>query len=260
MKKAFLVVATALLCASAFAFGPREHAAIAIIAENHLTPKAKAQIMKITGGQHLVQYASFPDKFRPYYLHEGNRIPHTLHLDANFQPDTDVKTSVLGSVALAYDGLMRRNTTEHPDSTVTYLAYMVHFVGDMHCPSHQTFDPATSIKAPKYYVIDGEKINWHSAWDKGFSAFAFYGGPMDLAFLADVATPKQIKEYQKGSVMDWALENAKVVYNYTRDVEFGEDGTAIVTNMYSQQHAEYAKTQIMKAGYRLAAMLNKIFK
>jgi hypothetical protein len=41
---------------------------VAAIAENHLTPKAKAHLDKYLGGKSIVYYASYADDFKPALL------------------------------------------------------------------------------------------------------------------------------------------------------------------------------------------------
>jgi len=260
--KRILVIAAALtlMSSAAFAFGAREHSAITIIADKYLTSKARAAISEISGGERIALFASHPDKFRAYYLYDGKTFSHTFKIGEDLEPlSFNPNESALGGVELAAKALKNYKTTAVPDSNVIYLAYLVHFVGDMHCPSHVKYPAETQPASPKTYVLGDQVIQFHKAWDSGFAAYAFNGGPMDVAYLADIATPKQIKEYQKGSVKDWAVDNAHYCFSFTRDVEFDSEGVAKIDNSYAQKHAEFAKNQVMKAGYRLAAILNQIF-
>ena len=85
-----------LMCGTSFAWSIREHATIAQIAENHLTPKAKELIKEYLGGKPMAYYASHADFFRNEMIvdigfepQEGKRLvvfPHTYHVDKNFKP------------------------------------------------------------------------------------------------------------------------------------------------------------------------------
>lgn len=261
MKKLIMIMMAAVLCASASAFSAREHATVATIAEKYLTPKARRAIAEITSGERIVALASHPDKFRDVYLYNGNRISHAVPYDADFVPSTDIKTSALGAINMAMRALEKGNYRNCPaDSALIYLAWIVHFAGDMHCPSHLSFAEGSTPVKVKDFAWGKTKCRFHLAWDKEFTWFAYFGGPTDLAHLADIASPAMRKQYQKGQITDWAAENAKVCVPFIFDAVPDENGLAVVNNAYVQQHAAYAKNQVMKAGYRLAELLNRVFK
>ena len=65
MKKLLLIcMASIMLCGTSFGWSIREHATVAQIAENHLTPKAKELIRKYLGGRPMAYYASHADFYR----------------------------------------------------------------------------------------------------------------------------------------------------------------------------------------------------
>ena len=65
MKKLFLIAALAALTSvhSAGAWGRLGHAAVARLAEQHLTKKAKANLDKLLDGRSIVYYASWMDDY-----------------------------------------------------------------------------------------------------------------------------------------------------------------------------------------------------
>ena len=57
-------------CYASFGWGRVGHATIATIAEDHLTPKAKAIITEYLNGESIVKYASYADKYKNQLLIE----------------------------------------------------------------------------------------------------------------------------------------------------------------------------------------------
>lgn len=261
MKKILFIISLSLIGFSAWSFSAREHATVAVIADKYLTPKARAAIDEITAGEKISLYASFPDKFRDVMIVNGVQPKHSYSVDANFKPDMNYESSTIAAIELAASKLKDSGYKNCPkDSAEIFLSMIIHYVGDMHCPSHIKYPKNTIPKSPKYYRFNDKDPKFHKAWDNGFVAYAYPGGPVDLAYLADIASETQRKEYQKGTPVEWGEDNARCCFDFVRDVECDSNGVAIVDKRYAQKHAGYAKSQIMKAGYRLAEILNRIFK
>ena len=70
MKRLLLIAAFAALTSAqgAFAWGRLGHAAVARLAEQHLTKKAKANLDKLLDGRSIVYYASWMDDYKPQML------------------------------------------------------------------------------------------------------------------------------------------------------------------------------------------------
>lgn len=257
MKRIILLLASAFIfCAPAFSFTQREHAAIAVIAERYLTPEASSACKKIFRGETLAMYASYPDQYRQVMLDaEGNKYPHIGECDADFKPIGGVYFVILDDVKL-----LKNYKNLDPKLALEALGRIVHFVGDMHCPSHVKYPKGTTPKTVKNYIYNGKKIQYHAAWDSNFTSITYAGGVLDLAYFADVATPEERAQYQKGDVLEWAEDCARFCFPFTRDLELNEEREVEVDRPYVTEHGAFAKTQIMKAGYRLAALLNEMFK
>lgn len=261
MRKALLSVISLVLATSlASAFGAREHRAIAIIAENHLSPQAAAAIAEITGGERLAVLASHPDRFRSYYFIDGEKIRHSFAVDDSLQLRQE-GNDPLSAIEIGVKALSGGNYKKisSSDSAQLLLSYIVHFVGDMHCPGHVRYPKGMTPKAPKAYKIKGHEKHFHEMWDSGFLSGSFGSGSLDLVYFADVASDREIGEIQKGDIYEWAPEIARSCFSVTRDGEIDGNGTVECDPYYVEVHATFAKRQVMKAGYRLAAILNRIF-
>ena len=64
MKRFILILFLLLAAREIRAFGLAGHAAIACIAEHHLTPRARTNIMRYTDHRSIVYYASWMDEWR----------------------------------------------------------------------------------------------------------------------------------------------------------------------------------------------------
>ena len=67
-KRLAIIALAMVITVPSFGWGKKVHAAIAHIAEQHLTPKAKKTVDEILGGHAMAYYASWPDYYRDSHL------------------------------------------------------------------------------------------------------------------------------------------------------------------------------------------------
>jgi len=257
MKKFLLLLTVALTIsgARAIAWDGRGHSTIAYIAERHLTPRAKANIEKYTGERSIVYYASWMDKNR---RSKGYEMTHVWHVD--YWTDADRCDKNGNPVPPVSVSQIKRVVKEMPDfrilddSTVNInIKYLVHLVGDMHCPVHIDF--------PKYRPVNvnvmGKKVRYHKLWDGGITEIKHKGmSPMMLAAELDSCDEKEIAAIQSGTPDDWydqTVVAAKKAYAIM------PRNTVLTPENYFNEAVEIADSQIRNAGYRLAYILNYIF-
>ena len=266
-----LILAVAMFVGTASAWGRLGHATVAKIAENHLTKKAKKQITEYMHGESIVKWASYADDCKPELLVDlgfdpsnVNRkitYPHTFEANEDCTPyhdirngDKYVKNCIYFIEKIADE--LKHNAPQMSDSVrVASIALIVHFVGDMHCPEHIRYpDDQTIGYYPVYWGKD--KIRYHTLWDTPIIATRHPWGFEDTAALLDICNKKQIAQIVAGTPYDWGYDSAKA----SRKVHEVKEGAKLDKRLYMNEYTPLAETQIRKAGYRLAALLNDIFK
>ena len=272
MKKIVtLLLALTLVTYSAAAWGRLGHATVAKIAENHLTKKAKKQITEYLHGESIVKWASYADDSKPELLvdlgfepSDAKRFityPHTFEANADFTPYRDIrngdkyiKNCIYYIEKMAED--LKQNAPNMTDSVrIASIALIVHFVGDMHCPEHIRYpDDQTIGYYPVYF--GKEKIRYHSLWDTPIIATRHPWGFSDTAAMLDTYNKEQIAKVTAGTPYDWGYDSAKVSY----EVHSVKPEQKLDKRLYLNKYAPLAESQIRNAGYRLAALLNSIFK
>lgn len=273
MKKPILLLALAALCATQnlFAWGRLGHAAVARIAEEHLTKKAKANLDDYLGGESIVYYASWLDDYKPQMLVdlgydpvEGDRmhqLPHTFSVDAegevvpgNRWPGTDeYLANCLYYIEESAD-LLKNHIRELDDSTrLARIQLIVHCVGDMHCPAHIRYPGNTTIGYYKV-VYFGREMRYHTIWDTDIVVRPHPWSFSDLAWLLDRYTEREQAEITAGTLCDWGRESAAA----SRSIYDVQAGHAIAHD-FIKKYKPLAESQLAKAGYRLAAVLNDVF-
>ena len=233
--------------------------------------KGQGQSDKWLDGESIVYYASWLDDYKPQMLVDlgydpakGDRmhqLPHTFSVDAedevvpgNRWPGTDkYLANCLYYIEESAD-MLKNRIRELDDSTrLARIQLIVHCVGDMHCPAHIRYPGNTTIG---YYKVDyfGREMRYHTIWDSEIVQRPHPWSFTDLAWLLDRYTEAEQAEITSGTVYDWGRESAaasKCIY----DVQPGES----IAHDFIKKYKPLAESQIAKAGYRLAAVLNDVF-
>lgn len=257
MKKLSVCLLTAVLscwCATAFGWGKIGHDAIAYIAECNLTPKAKKSIEKYLGGRSIVYYASWMDQVRhtPAYRHTNTWHTNKVDAGGNYVPDPegDAMTFLDDCIAKVED---YRNQN---DSTVTVsIRFIVHLVGDMHCPGHVKYPWYKSFK----FTLSGKEYGLHNYWDEWALTLSNKWHYLEYGHQLDRCSKREKRDIAEGTPRDWLADSARecrVIYDWTKagqTLSYEESRDFIIFSH------EFAEAQVLKAGYRLAALLNRLF-
>ena len=291
MKKRLFLLAVALIVLAtpeSFAWCRLGHATIAQIAENHLSPKALKKVNEYLRGASMAEVATDPDTYRGAWAMDVGFIPsNAADYRYKFMTDFDFDSplSVLPvshAITIAADGtawktdrdgdryvqnsayyverwakeLRENGDSMDPEERYRKLVLIIHLVGDMHCPGHVCFE-GRDDKVGKFQVVYRDKsIRYHYFWDytvfNGNSIFSIDDGVR----LTDTATKKEIKEIVSGDIWDWVDDCAEKCLPVYEMVP--EDRNLPYSFAADVRPVFYG--QIRNAGYRLAAVLEQIFK
>lgn len=254
--KVLLLLGASGLSASAFGWSRSGHDPIAYIAELNLNPETKAIVEKYLDGKSIVYYASWPDQIRfiHEYQHSYSSFGHSAVYDSDCRhsPKADIPDAVvqISDIIAEYGNGKYK---EMPDSVVAVtIKYLTHAVGDMHCPGHCKIEGRDNNMT---VTCAGEKLRMHNFWDD-MPARVHLWGYMEYGHQFCRLTKEQAAEICSGTVKDWGEEAARtsvVVW------ECAEEGGEL-DKPYINKFAPVMDELIVKAGYRLAYVLNNIFK
>ncbi len=247
-KTVLLLVMMSVLQIAAFAWNRTAHEAIAAIAEEHLKPSVKAEIEKYLDGRSIVYYATWMD-----HKHDHTPYKHTVTVNSDNtlveiqdRPDLDG----MNAIDLAIDRLVNRD--EYPaDTAALYLKYIVHLIADIHCPAHIVYP---GVKRFFNVTIMGKPNRYHPVWD-GILDYNHQWTYNEYVEQVDRYSKKEIKDMSSGTPEDWAHEVAiecRTVY------EWAEEGSELDRDFVNKAYP-FAESLMIRASYRLAALLNDIF-
>lgn len=261
--KRFLIILTALLAAvpsaDVSAWGRKGHETIAKIAERNLTAHAKEVVERYLDGHSIVYYAKWLDEYRetPEYgftstwhgtpLDENNR-----YTDALLEPEGNA----IYGIELALDNL--RDYKSQSDSTVCVnIKYLLHLVGDMHCPVHLRYpgrDMWSSVWLRDVYN-NPVRMSIHLVWDNGVIDMTRIWSVSEWAEELDRWSDERKAAVTKGTPRDWLNESAD---DCLVQFELSKPDDYLGQEFYNRA-LPLIESQITKAGYRLASLLNKLF-
>ena len=264
MKKSLLTILLFALLSvgSAKAWGGFGHSAIVYVAEQHLTPEAKAKCRYYLRHT-LPYYASWMDQWRMIPEFRSVNNPHSIKTMAdgrNIDWGGTPRGRAMGHLVNMMNELGDGKYKSLPDSLVRQrLINLVHYLPDMHCPVHVGF-PKEQFPQYRYKIYKkGKPTKYHSFWD-GSPGFKRKNWTLEkYAAEVDNVSPKQAKKWVKGTYDDWARDIIKQAH---RCYVITTEGTDVAKMSKDQQAQvlELADEMAMKAAYRLAYILNTLFK
>ena len=262
MKTRILTITISLFAllsvGSAKAWNGFGHSCAAYIAEQHLTPEAKAKCEHYL--QHsFVFYASWMDQWRYIDPYKETSNWHTIYVEnEKWALEVPRTKSAHYQTKRIWDEM--KDYKNLPDSLVRQnLIFLIHMVPDYHCPVHTFFRKGYHTERKYTVKQKGKKFSLHTFWDRS-PGFRRTKWTMEkYAREVDIISPKLAKKYQKGNPTKWAqdaVKQANRVYDITpADIE--------VTKLSKEKTAEIHKLSdemILKGAYRLAYIVNDIFK
>ena len=251
-----LVALAVMLCApAAYAWGPRGHRIVARLAETQLTPQALAEareLLAVRGAKHLSQVANWADDVRdvdPALFRRTKRLHYVnFHFsDCVYGPSRDCRDGQCVVAAIEKYSAILADRSDSPAERAEALAFVVHFVGDVHQPLHAGY--RHDAGGNDYQVRwQGKGTNLHKVWDSLLLDTAQLSAAAYAGKLAAEATPVEAG----GTPAGWAEESCRIdrdggVYPATR--KLGED--------YATRELPVAEMRLRQAGARLAELLNR---
>ena len=235
-------------------WGPTGHRTTGVIAEKYLTKKAKKQIDLLLNGQSLALVSTFGDDIKSdsrynkfYSWHYVNFPFNTKYEDSDKNPKGDVITGINYCISIL------TNDKSSKEDQAFYLKLLVHLIGDMHQPLHvgKEEDKGGNDFQVRWF---NKGTNLHRLWDSGMIEH-YNMSYTELAANSDRLSKQQIKLIQNGSVLDWIYETQQLAIKTYSSAKIGEK----LGYRYSYDNFSTVRSQLQKAGIRLAKILNDIY-
>jgi hypothetical protein len=260
MKSKYVFPIAAILFAfSLISWGVVGHRTIAKIAENHLTPKAKATVKDLLGTEEMPLTSTFSDEIRYDNAFKHTSSWHYINLPLGLSYNEFLIALKSDTTQNVYNVLLKmekevKNPYNTKEQKTFALKMIIHLVGDLHQPMHVSREEDQGGNKIKL-KFQGKDTNLHSLWDSGLIE---YNGKTftEMATAYDNISDPKIKEWQSDDVKKWLYESYQISTQLYAEVENNPN----LDYTYYPKHSEIYKERIQKAGIRLAGLLNTLFK
>ncbi|MFZ2960116.1 MAG: S1/P1 nuclease [Candidatus Ozemobacteraceae bacterium] len=247
------------------AWNAKGHRLVAGIAESLLKSEARREIETILASETMMGVSKWADDIR-----SGRPFTAPFHY-ADF-PDDSFKSPLFTKAVNSKTGKRKRHEqsgvlpgaldrfgkalsdpTKSLDERREALKFFIHLMGDLHQPMHCS-PPGDSGGNDVKVIFRGQTKNLHKFWDS--DVVSGLGGreqPLLKVMTAEAAAMNP-SHFSSGNFMDWARESEELAVRNA--YSFPPNG--FLDDDYFQTGIAIARSQIEKAGVRLAAYLNQV--
>lgn len=258
-----LAIAPALLAVSApaHAWGAQGHRLVGRIAENELTPTARAEVRRLLAGEPeptLAAIAPWADQLRANDRELGRRSAawHYVNIgedDCHYDAKKHCRDGNCVVEALKTQAALLGDTHRSDADRAQALKFVVHLVGDIHQPMHAGYG---HDKGGNDFQVqfNGRGSNLHSLWDSGMLTTRKLDDDGYVNVLQALPAPKLPARLQlEQEPARWAEASCRIavapgVYPTRRTLE----------DDYTQRYRPVAEAELRIAGERLARLLNQL--
>ncbi len=258
LKKIILFVAVCYIPLQSMAWGTTGHRVCGQVADSYLTPKARKAIQAILGNESLALASNWADFIRSDSTYKDLTIWHYINLDKVYKyPEllTYLKkdTAVDAYVKLSFLSAELKKKNLSKTNRLLYLHMLIHLVEDLHQPlhtGHEVDEGGNKIK----FLWFGRDMNAHTLWDSGLIDFQQLSYT-EYATAINHTTAAQRAALQKDPISQWIFESNQIAGKIYTDVKPGDK----LGYEYNFKNIATLNQQMLKAGVRLAGLLNQIF-
>lgn len=255
MKK--FLLSTLIICinyVAAFSWGQTGHRVVGQIAYDHLTNKAKKNIQAVLGSEQLGLVGNYMDFIRSDSTNDY-MVPWHYCTVPDGQTYEEAGVPEQGDAIQAINRISKELKTKQftYDTELENLKYLVHLVADIHQPLHVGTGKDMGGNTVKVDYMWDKSFNLHRVWDAGI----IDGQKLsytEYCHWIDHASESQIAQWQSEGIMVWVDE----AIGYRKNVyDIPEDGK--LRYEYNYKNIAIVNERLLKAGIRLAGILNEIY-
>ncbi|WKK82486.2 S1/P1 nuclease [Marivirga arenosa] len=237
----------------ALAWGQTGHRVVGEVASFYLKKKASKRVNDILNRQSMAVASVWMDNIKSEDKYDFMKpwhyvtIPNGLtYEETEKNPDGDAIMKIKEIVKNLKAGNLSAQEEQNQ------LKMLIHLVGDIHQPLHVGTGEDIGGNAVKLKWF-GKNSNLHRVWDSEMidsKAFSY----TELAEAVNITTKEEVEALQSATIDDWykeAMGMRDQVYALPEDMYLGYE--------YMYKNWDGVQEQLMKAGIRLAGLLNEIY-
>lgn len=250
MNKIFSIVFVLMFSASGFAWGRKGHTMVAQVAFSYLDDTTKKNVLGYLDGMSLEEAANWMDDIKGDRSKDFMKPYHYANFPKGEKPADREGSNIvhiLNNTILELGGKDKLDREE----IKTKLLFLFHLVGDLHQPLHVGYEHDKGGNTVQLNYR-GQGTNLHSFWDSGI--IATQNIELSDCINAKTYASEELTEIRKINVVGWSEESRSYLthaYAY---------GNPKIQDRYASESAKIIELQIQKAGIRLAAVVQLLFR
>lgn len=275
----FAALAALFAAAPAGAYWDYGHQTVAEIAWANIRPSTRTAILRLLSQQRLLdtpeckagtieQAAAWADCIKGIRNPDGTRkfaASDSWHYQnvsvcQPFDLVTPCKDGNCVSAQIVRDAKILKDRRAPAADRVRALAFLIHFVGDLHQPLHagDRGDKGGNDVKAGYGDYAPQRLNLHAVWDGYLAERAISTGPSLVRRYA----PAERARIAAGTVTDWSRESWQVARDATYATATGGDPCgptptrARLDEATTEKLIPIARLEVERGGLRLAKMLD----
>lgn len=246
----------------AYAWGPEGHEVIAHIAADNLSPAAHLRISQFLGGDApalMVLDSNWADEIRADRPETTNW--HFVNIEVGskgYDPRRDCPHDDCVVAQINRDIAVLRDPKAAHAAKLDAFRFLIHFVGDLHQPLHAA-DRHDKGGNSLMVFLNRKRTNLHRVWDEDLvEAQGLDPGVVAGRIEAGLSAQDKAK-ISAGTPQDWANESFALA---TKEIyaRIPSRGPVRMPRDYAQRENPVVSLQLARAGFRLAALLNAIYR
>ena len=247
------LLTTFTLAQNGWSWGYQGHRITGAVAEAFLEEDTKEKLQKLKK-ESLADLAPWMDRYSK--IIRASKPWHYVNIPKgkNYSPSRDCSApryclpwAIEHFIAILKDpsqSLMHRQEA---------LAFVVHLIGDLHQPLHCAYgkDKGGNTVSVQFF---GERMSLHLVWDVGILKQQNIPENIYVKKLLKQADKEPLSKIRQGTVLDWLKESRSLVpqvYRFPKSQRLGKT--------YQKSNAPIIEQQLLKAGIRIAQVLNNSF-
>lgn len=241
------------------AWGQLGHRVVGEIADSYLSAKARRNIKAILGYESIAMGSTWADfiKSDPSYKYLDNW--HYINIQDGLDQEAfraylakDTATDAYTKLNFLIGELKKKDLAA--DKQKLYLRLLIHIAGDVHQPMHVS--RAEDLGGNRISVMwFNDRSNLHRVWDDqlpGFQQLSY----TEFAHAINHCTRAERKKWQEQPVTDWFWESYEISSQLYKEITLPDQKLGF---QYNFDHVDQLNQRLLKAGVRLAGLLNEIF-
>jgi hypothetical protein len=235
---------------SSFAWGPRGHKIVVQVARQYLDKSVMDSIDAYLDDITFEKAAYWMDEVKMNVNYDFMLPWHFVSIEADKTYVRSKNPDIVNVLEKTINTLKNKKNTSRKEIFLS-LKVLTHLVADIHSPVHCGFVKDRNGKNVKLRFFF-KATTLHDVWDEDIPEYKSMTVD-DCMKLASLLHKNDIARYQKTDVLKW-MEESRVLLSAVYDFKGNKLG-----DEYLDKAAPVIKMQLLKAGIRLAAILNQTF-